>query len=192
MDLGFISCLISPQMNTACLGACLQGRQTALSHAQAISFSPPCGLGGGGCPSSIKARCLSIFCLPSCTWKVEDATRREVKEGENQLLLSLCLCWIPVSASRGQGSTCSELVSVSSGLWPPLEPHQPRFLLLEMEPVFRRERKQRCCASPFPWLRSLLVAMWQCWRCLSGFFQEAGASPCLILHHRAKEGFGDG
>lgn len=45
----------------------------------------------------------------SCTWRAEDATRREVKEGETQLLLRSRLCWIPVSASRGQGSTCSEL-----------------------------------------------------------------------------------
>lgn len=92
------------------LGSLFAGRQTALSRVQAISFSPPCGLGGGGCPSSIKARCLSTFCLTDAApalggWK----TQREVKEGENQLLLSLCLCWIPVSASRGQGSTCSEL-----------------------------------------------------------------------------------
>lgn len=122
----------------------------------------------------------------SCTRRVEDETRREVKEGENQLLLSFCLCCIPVSASRGQGSTCSELGLCVVWSVAPLEPHQPRFLLLEMEPVFKRERKQRCCVSPFPWLHSLLVAMWQYWRCLSGFFQEVGASPCLILQRGAK------
>lgn len=33
---------------------------------------------------------------------VEDV-RRKVKGGGHQLLLSVCLCWIPLSASRGQG-----------------------------------------------------------------------------------------
>lgn len=147
------------------LGSLFAGRQTALSRVQAISFSPPCGLGRGVCPSSIKARRLSLFCLTNAPpalggWKMRQEETAE--RGQTQLLLSLCLCWIPVSASRGQGSTCFELLSVSSALCPPLEPHQPRFLLLEMEPVLKRDRKQRCSASPFPWLRISLVAMWQC------------------------------
>jgi len=47
----------------------------------------------------------------SCTWTAQSRriprwklpARREVKGGGNQLRLSLCLCWIPPSASRGQG-----------------------------------------------------------------------------------------
>lgn len=53
---------------------------------------------------------LHVQCS-SCTWEgleqedspVEGATKEKLKEGGNQLLLSLCLCWIPTSASRGQG-----------------------------------------------------------------------------------------
>lgn len=158
------------------LGSLFAGRQTALSRVQAVSFSPPCGLGGAGCPSSINARCLSIFCLANvppalggCKMRHEKQRRGKASSSSAYVCAGFPCLHLEGRAVRALGSVICSVAPVRASPTK-ISPSGDGARVQEGE-------KAAMLCKPFPMAAYPLPAMWQCWRCLSAFFQEAGTSP---------------